>query len=348
MCSEPVRQLVSAPRMAQELLVKRRRGRRLEHKLKIVALAGGVGGAKLAHGLAQILPPEDLTVIVNTGDDFEHYGLYICPDLDTVCYTLAGIANPETGWGRLNETWNVIENASKLGGPDWFRLGDLDLATHLERTRRLKEGQTLSQVTKDFCKVWGVGHSVLPMSDQPVRTIVETEEGELAFQEYFVHRRCEPRVKGFRFEGADRAEPAPGAREAIESADAVVICPSNPWVSIDPILRVFFPTPSPLSRRKRGWGEEKPVVAVSPIIGGQAVKGPAAKMYRELGIEPSALAVANHYRGLVTGFVLDAVDAQLIERVRVLSMQAFVTNTLMKSHEDRRQLASAVLDFSGV
>src|SRR6185503_2850541 len=256
-------------------------------KMKIVALAGGVGGAKLAHGLAQILPPEDLTVIVNTGDDFEHYGLNICPDLDTVCYTLAGLANPTTGWGRINESWNVIENISKLGGPAWFRLGDQDLGTHLERTRRLKGGESLSQITKDFCKAWGIGHTVLPMSDQPVRTIVETEAGELAFQEYFVHHRCEPKVKGFRFEGADRAEAVPEAKAALQSADAVVICPSNPWVSIDPILKII-----PI--------KNKPVYAVSPIIGGETVKGPAAKMYRELGIEPSALAVANHYRGLAT------------------------------------------------
>ncbi len=316
-----------------------RRGRRLEqNKLKIVALAGGVGGAKLAHGLAQILPPEDLTVIVNTGDDFEHYGLYICPDLDTVCYTLAGLANPETGWGRVGETWNVIENASKLGGPAWFRLGDQDLGTHLERTRRLKEGQTLSQITKAFCKAWGVEHEVLPMSDQPVRTIVETNEGNLAFQEYFVHRRCEPRVKGFRFEGVDTAEPAPGAREAVQSADAVIICPSNPWVSIDPILHVLSPLLA-------GEGPGVRAVAVSPIIGGQTVKGPAAKMYRELGIEPSALAVANHYCNLATGFVLDQIDKQLKGDIMGLSMQTLVTNTLMKSHDDRSQLAQDVLHF---
>jgi len=304
------------------------------NKMKIVALAGGVGGAKLAHGLAQILKPEELTIIVNTGDDFEHYGLTICPDLDTVCYTLAGLANPETGWGRVNESWNVIENTSKLGGPDWFRLGDQDLGTHLERTRRLKAGDSLSQITRDFCKAWGIEHTILPMSDQPVRTIVDTDEGELAFQEYFVHRRCEPRVKGFRFEGADRAEAVLGAKEAIQSADAVVICPSNPWVSIDPILRIFPKI-------------EKLVFAVSPIIGGETVKGPAAKMYRELGIEPSAFAVANHYRGLATGFVLDTIDAQLIESVRGLNMQVHVTNTLMKGHEYRRQLASDVLNFIG-
>jgi len=302
--------------------------------LKIVALAGGVGGAKLAHGLAQILPPEDLTVIVNTGDDFEHYGLYICPDLDTVCYTLAGLANPETGWGRVNETWNVIQNASTLGGPGWFNLGDQDLGTHLERTRRLKAGQTLTQITNDFCKAWGVEHTILPMSNQPVRTIVETEEGDLAFQEYFVHRRCEPRVRGFRFDGVESAEPAPGAQEALQTAEAVIICPSNPWVSIDPILEVIKQI-------------TKPVVAVSPIIGGQTVKGPAAKMFLELGIEPSALAVADHYCDLVTGFVLDTLDKQLQGDIRSLNMRTLVTNTLMKSLDNRKQLASDVLDFIG-
>ena len=317
----------------------------MKNSLKIVALAGGVGGAKLAHGLAQVLPPEDLTIIVNTGDDFEHYGLYICPDLDTVCYTLAGIANPETGWGRADETWNMMENLSKLGGADWFRLGDKDLGTHLERTRRLKEGYSLSQITKDFCEAWGIQHSVLPMSDKPVRTFVETDEGELEFQEYCVHRRCEPRVKGFWFDGIDQAEPVRGAREAIQSADAVIICPSNPWVSIDPILATL--TPSPLSLGKKGWDEGKKVVAVSPIIGGEAIKGPAAKMYRELGIEPSALAVANHYRGLVTDFVLDKIDEQLNESVKGLSMRTYVTNTLMRSHEDRKLLAIDLLTYIG-
>jgi LPPG:FO 2-phospho-L-lactate transferase len=306
--------------------------------LKIVALAGGVGGAKLAHGLAHVLPPEDLTVIVNTGDDFEHYGLYICPDLDTVCYTLGGLANPETGWGRANETWNVIENAAKLGGPAWFRLGDQDLGTHLERTRRLKQGQTLSQITKDFCKAWGIKQAILPMSDQPVRTIVETEEGDLTFQEYFVHRRCEPNVTGFRFEGIESAKPAPGVREAIQAADAVILCPSNPWVSIDPILQII-----PLTHRSR----EKPLVAISPIIGGQTVKGPAAKMYRELGIEPSAVAVARHYCDFVTDFVFDTFDKQLEGEIRSLNMRTFVTNTLMNSHDDRKELAGNVLTFIG-
>ena len=306
----------------------------MNKNLKIVALAGGVGGAKLAYGLARILAYEDLTIIVNTGDDFEHYGLYICPDLDTVCYTLAGLANPETGWGRVNETWNVIQNAKKLGGPGWFNLGDQDLGTHLERTRRLKEGQCLSEITRDFCQAWGIRHRILPMSDSPVRTVVETDEGDLPFQEYFVHRRCEPRVRGFRFDGADAAEPAPGAREAIQSADAVIICPSNPWVSIDPILKVLPKV-------------EKTVVAVSPIIGGETVKGPAAKMYRELGIEPSALAVARHYGELLRGFVFDTVDKQLEGDVMGLSIQTAVTNTLMKSHDDRVQLAREVIEFTG-
>ncbi|HMX73892.1 MAG TPA: 2-phospho-L-lactate transferase [Anaerolineales bacterium] len=299
--------------------------------MKITALAGGVGGAKLAHGLAQILPSQDLTIIVNTGDDFEHLGLSICPDLDTVCYTLAGLANPETGWGRVNETWNTIANIEKLGGPNWFRLGDQDIATHLERTRRLKGGETLSQITKDFCKAWGIQPTILPMTDAPVRTIVDSDEGELAFQEYFVHRQCGPKVKGFQFDGVEAAEPAFGVREAVESADAIIICPSNPWVSVDPILRVI-----PLPKKK--------IVAVSPIIGGKTVKGPAAKMYAELGIEPSALAVAEHYRDLLSGFVLDNVDAHLSDKIRTRTL---VTDTLMNSLTDRARLAMDVLHFIG-
>jgi len=303
--------------------------------LKIVALAGGVGGAKLAHGLAQVLPPENLTVIVNTGDDFEHYGLYISPDLDTVCYTLAELANPETGWGRKNETWQAIENAKALGGPSWFNLGDQDLGTHLERTRRMQAGQTLSQITHEFCKAWGIRPTVLPMSDQPVRTIVETDEGKLAFQEYFVHRRCEPKVKGFRFEGIETAQAAPGMLDAIEAADAVVICPSNPWVSIDPIVSVAG---------IRDVVEAKPVVAVSPIIGGETVKGPAAKMYAELGIQPSALAVAEHYRELLNGFVLDNIDAGL---AKLITIPTLTTDTLMNLLTKRALLAQDVLHFIG-
>ena len=250
---------------------------------------------------------------------------------------------PETGWGRVDESWQAIENAKRLGGPDWFNLGDQDIGTHLERTRRMKEGQTLTQITRDFCKAWGIQQTVLPMSDYPVRTMVDTvEHGELAFQEYFVRERCEPKVKGFRFEGVEIAEAAPGVIEALEAADAVVICPSNPWVSIAPILKTF--TPSPFSLRAKGWGEGKPIVAVSPIIGGQAVKGPAAKMYAELGIQPSALAVAEHYRGLLNGFVLDNVDAEQAANIEIPTL---TTDTLMNLLTKRAQLARDVLNFIG-
>jgi LPPG:FO 2-phospho-L-lactate transferase len=313
--------------------------------MKICALAGGVGGAKLADGLAQILSPEELTIIVNTGDDFEHLGLYISPDVDTVCYTLAGLANPETGWGRAEETYNMLENIRVLGGPDWFRLGDKDIATHIERTRRLKDGQTLTEVTHDFCKTWGVQPTVLPMSDDPVRTMVDTVEfSELPFQEYFVHHRCEPRVKGFRFAGIESARPTLQVQKAIEEADAIVICPSNPWVSVDPIL-TLTPIPSPIKRERGTEGGVRVIVAVSPIIGGQTVKGPAAKMYAEMGILPSALAVAEHYKNLLTGFVLDSIDADLAKNLQLANLQTCVTNTLMKNKTDRRRLAQDVLNF---
>ena len=206
--------------------------------MKIAALAGGVGGARLAHGLAQVLPPADLTVIVNVGDDFEHLGLKICPDLDTVCYTLAGLANPVTGWGRSDDTWHALESLATLGGPGWFRVGDRDLGLHLERTRRLGHGQPLSQVTQDFCRAWGVAQRVLPATDDNLPTLVYTEDGEMPFQEYFVRQQCRPHVTGFRFEGAQAARPAPGVLEALAAAQVVVFCPSNPWVSIDPILAV--------------------------------------------------------------------------------------------------------------
>ena len=304
--------------------------------MKIVALAGGVGGAKLADGLAQILPPEDLTIIVNTGDDFEHLGLQICPDLDTVCYTLAGLANPQTSWGRADETFQALENIRQLGGPDWFGLGDRDLGTHLERTRRLRDGQPLSQVTRDFCAAWGIGPRVFPMSDDPIPTIVLSDEGELPFQEYFVHRRCEPRVGGFRFQGVEMAAPAPGVIQAIRDADLIVICPSNPWVSIDPILA--------LPNLKSEIGA-RPVVAVSPIIGGQAVKGPVVKMYAELGIKPSALAVAEHYREFLSGFAFDRVDSDLESQIQQLNVLTLCTDTLMASPAQRKRLAQDVLKF---
>ena len=305
--------------------------------MKIVAFAGGVGGAKLADGLAQCLPAKDLTIIVNTGDDFTHWGLKICPDLDTVCYTLAGLANPKTGWGRMDETWQVFESLRILDGEDWFRIGDKDLATHIERTRRMNSSQPLSQVVRDFCNAWGIGPQVLPATDDPLATLVNTiEKGELTFQEYFVHQRCEPTVKSFRFKGIQDARPAPGVLQAIQQADAVIFCPSNPWVSIDPILKI--PGMSTALDNKR-------VVAVSPIIAGQTVKGPAAKMFVELGIQPSAIAVAKHYGEILSGFVMDSLDTGLADELQNLGIRALLVNTLMKTNQDRQRLAQDVLHF---
>ena len=305
--------------------------------MKIVALAGGVGGAKLVDGLAQVLSPQDLTVIVNTGDDLTHYGLRICPDLDTVCYTLAGLANPGTGWGQVNETWQVMQAIKTLGGSTWFNLGDRDLGVHLERTRQIQAGESLSQITRAFCSSWGVKVTVLPMSDEVVATqVITTLEGELPFQEYFVHRQCRPEVKGFRFAGIEQAQPAPGVMEALHGADAIIFCPSNPWVSIDPILCV---------PGLREMVAKRPVIAISPLIQGQAVKGPAAKMYRELGLIPSALSVADHYRELLSGFILDHSDQQQVDEISRWGIITLATDILIPTGEERRRLAEEILVF---
>jgi len=304
---------------------------------KIVAFAGGVGGAKLVDGLSKIVLAENLTVIVNTGDDFDHIGLRVCPDLDTVVYTLAGLANPVTGWGRQDDTWNVQETLEALGGPAWFRLGDRDLALSLERTRRLDAGDPPSVIAEHYCRTFGVGVRVLPMTDDSVATIVLTDQGELPFQEYFVALSCEPEVRGFRFEGIKESDPAPGVIQAVAEADLVLLCPSNPWVSLDPILAVPGITDA-ISGKK--------VIGVSPIVGGLAIKGPAAKMFRELGIEPSALAVAEHYRELISGLVIDTQDASLAQPIRSLGLEVLVTQTIMRTPADRRGLAAKVLDFA--
>lgn len=305
--------------------------------MKIAALAGGVGGAKLIHGLAKLLPPEELSVIVNTGDDFEYLGLNISPDLDTVCYTLADLANPVTGWGRKDESWTIYQEIAALDGPNWFHLGDKDLATHIFRTYKLNQGLTLSEITAEFCHCWGVNHPVFPMSDQSVRTVVHTAGGEaLGFQEYFVHQACEPVVEHFEFVGIEDARPLPQAISAIKTCDVVIISPSNPWVSIDPILKI------------PGYCEvirEKPVVAVSPLIGGKALKGPAAKMYQELGETPSAGAVAAHYKDILTGFVFDEQDRHELEKIERWRIIALVTDILMKNDQDRVRLAEEVLRF---
>ncbi|HEY71085.1 MAG TPA: 2-phospho-L-lactate transferase [Anaerolineae bacterium] len=304
--------------------------------LKVVALAGGVGGAKLADGLAQAMPARDLTIVVNTGDDFDHLGLRICPDLDTMVYTLAGLADPRRGWGRADETWHFLEELGRLGGPVWFRLGDRDLALHAERTRRLGSGETLSEVTQHFCQILGVEARVLPMSDQPVETKVMTEDGRMPFEEYFVARKWKPVVKGFLFEGVEASSPAPGVLQAIQAADLVVLCPSNPWVSLDPILAV------PGIREAL---HPRPVLGVSPIIGNQAVKGPAAKMFLEMGMEPTAYSAAAHFRDLLQGWVIDNQDGHLEERITELGVQVWVSDILMVDDRDRRRLGAEALRF---
>jgi LPPG:FO 2-phospho-L-lactate transferase len=302
----------------------------------VIAISGGIGGAKLARGLYRLLPADSLMVACNTGDDFEHLGLYVSPDLDTVLYTLAGIANPDTGWGRANETWSFMTALALFGGETWFRLGDADLALHVERTRRLAAGESLSEISVDLCKRLGVRARVVPMSNQPVRTMVHTDDGTLAFQRYFVQNRCRPSVTGFSFHGAADAHPCLQLWETLigDGLEAVVICPSNPFISIDPILAV-----PGLRGAIADCGA--PVVAVSPIIAGKAVKGPTAKMMSELGIAQSARAVAEHYDGLLTGFVMDESETDMIADLPCLR-----TRILMESEEDKAALASQVLEFA--
>jgi LPPG:FO 2-phospho-L-lactate transferase len=311
---------------------------------QVVALAGGVGGARLVDGIAQLWDPAKLTTIVNVGDDFEYFGLKICPDLDTVCYTLAGKENPVTGWGLAGESWQMLDALKLFGVDTWFHLGDRDLATHLERTRRLNNGETLSQVTRVFCEAWGIASCVLPVTDDPVPTIISTDAGLLSFQEYFVHRQCVPRVNGFGFENAESAHPAEGVLKSLEQADLIIICPSNPWVSIDPILAI---PGIRMALEKRRAVPNLPIVAVSPIIAGKTIKGPAAKMYLEMGMIPSALTVAQHYRGLVNAFVLDEQDQALDNSVRSLGLQVLTTDTIMRGREGRKRLAQEIFHWLG-
>ena len=306
----------------------------------IIALSGGVGGAKLALGLSRILPPEELMVVVNTGDDFEHLGLSISPDIDTVTYTLSGLANREVGWGRHDETWSFMETMETLGGETWFRLGDRDVALHVERTRRLRAGESLSAVTADFCRRLGIGPHVVPMTDDRVRTRLLTEHGWLDFQDYFVNRRCEPVVKELAFDGAATATAHPDFMAALADSrlQAVVICPSNPFISVEPILAIP-------GVREAMVACKAPVVAVSPIIAGRAVKGPTAKMMTELGLDPSAGSVAQRYADLLDGYVIDHADM-----AEVVSIDARVTlaQTMMTTIEDREALARTVMDAAAV
>lgn len=304
---------------------------------QVVALSGGIGGAKLALGLYRVLGHQ-LTVIANTGDDFEHLGLTVCPDVDTVLYTLAGVSNPDLGWGRRDETWTFMRALEALGGETWFRLGDADLALHVERTRRLRNGESLSHVISDFARRFGISANIVPMSDVPVRTRVVTATGELAFQDYFVRQRCAPGVKAVRFEGAASAEPAAGVVRALTPPNtrAIILCPSNPYLSVAPILAV-----TGMRARLRASGA--PVIAVTPLIGGEAVKGPTAKIMAELGVPVTATAVGRYYADLIDGFVLDSKDAALSGS---FTCPVHITDTLMKSLADRERLAVEVLAFA--
>ena len=302
----------------------------------ILALAGGVGGARLARGLAAILPEEKLTVAVNTGDDFEHLGLLVCPDIDTVCYTLAGVNDPVQGWGLAGESWAFMDALGGLGGEDWFRLGDRDLATHVLRTAMIGR-QSLSEVTAVLARRMGVIHHVVPMSDDRVRTIVDTDEGVLAFQHYFVRRRAEPRFRSIRFDGIETAMPSPGLLAALDdpALDAIILCPSNPVLSIAPILALP-------GLRTRLAGRGVPIVAVSPFIRGRAVKGPAAKIMAELGIAPTPAGLAGWYDGLLDGIVIDRADAEEGDA----GILRLVTRTLMRTPDDQRRLAEESLAFA--
>ena len=305
---------------------------------RILALAGGVGGGKLARGLAAVLPADELTLVVNTADDFVHLGLHICPDIDSVLYALADLNDPERGWGLAGETWSFMAAMERLKGETWFRLGDRDLATHVLRSHELKAGKSLSDVCAIIARRIGIAHRVAPMSDDPVRSIVETDDGALDFQDWFVRRQCKPAFRGVTFQGAADAWPSEAFRKALDEADAVVLTPSNPFVSIDPILAL----PGVREALRRPG---RPVVAVSPIVGGHAVKGPLAKMLRELGHEPSALSVAQHYGPLVDGWIVDNVDIGLVPAIERLGHQVRVCNTMMHTLDDKRALAQDILEL---
>ncbi len=303
---------------------------------RIVVLTGGVGGAKLVLGLAQIVRPERMTAVVNTGDDFTHLGLSVSPDIDTLLYTLSSKANVAQGWGREGESWSFMAALRTLGGADWFQLGDGDLALHVLRTAALARGETLSTIVAGFARSWGIGTEILPMSDHRVATVLTTDVGELAFQDYFVARRCAPVVSAIRFAGAAESVPAAGVLAALADAEVIVIAPSNPYLSVDPILAV----PGIAAALRAALA---PVVAVCPVIGGKAVKGPTAKLMAELGIEVSPRAIAAHYAGVIDGLLVDERD-----RPGELGVAFAQADTLMHSLEDKARVARAVMDFARV
>ena len=307
----------------------------------VIALSGGIGGAKLALGLSNALSSRSLMIIGNIGDDFVHYGLYISPDLDTLMYTISGNSDTEKGWGLAEESWDFMKSLGRLGGETWFNLGDKDLATHLERTRRIMVGESLTEITSDFCRKFKISAQILPVSNDSVKTIVETENGDMDFQDYFVRDQCKAVVSGFRFEGSGQAEPNPLFMEALSdpSLRAVVICPSNPFLSIDPMLAV------------RGVREKlrdcsAPVIAVTPIINGNAVKGPAAKIIQELGYTVSPYTVAEYYKDFLDGFVVDIQDKAGVCDIKRLGLSVEVSNTIMTDLASKTDLAQVVLKFA--
>ena len=303
--------------------------------MKVTVLTGGVGGAKLVLGLTAILPADRITAIVNTGDDFVHLELPISPDIDTLLYTLAGKSDLERGWGRGGETWSFMAAVRELGGPDWFNLGDGDLALHVLRLAAFARGDSLSQVTAAFARAWGLAATILPMSDDPVATMVDTDEGLLSFQDYFVARRCTPLLRRVTFAGAEVARPSPGVLDAIAGADRILVAPSNPWLSVDPILAVP-------GVRDALVAAPSPVVAVSPLIAGRAVKGPTGKLMAELGLPLTNASIAAHYAGLIDGLLIDSGDA-----AEGVPIPVARTATLMRSLDDRKRVAGAALDLAG-
>jgi len=302
----------------------------------VLALAGGVGGAKLALGLARCLPPDDLVICVNTGDDESFHGLHVSPDLDTMMYTLSGLSNQETGWGVEGDTFTALEMLGKFGAETWFNLGDRDLATHIRRTQLLSDGKTLSEVTSELNRSLGVAHHVIPMSDDPVRTVLSTDEGELPMQRYFVGRRAEPKVKEVRYLGADTATLAPGLESAIAGAGMLVLCPSNPYLSLGPILAL-----PGVRQRLRAFPGKK--VCVSPIVGGDSVKGPAGKIMAELGKQVSCVEIAREYRDICDVFMMDLRDRALASEIEEMGITPLVASIIMETEEDKIALAKEIL-----
>ncbi len=315
--------------------------------VRVLAVSGGVGGAKLALGLARALDPAELAVLVNTGDDFTHLGLRICPDLDTVLYTLAGVVNTTQSWGRAEETYGFMDELRRQGGPDWFSLGDRDLVLHVERSRRLAAGETLTHIMADLAHRFGVATRLLPMTDAPVATLLDTSAGQLEFQHYFVRLRTLPEVQRLHYAGAAQARPTDELLTILRSRslEAIILCPSNPYLSIDPVLAVP-------GTRAALRAAAVPIVAVSPLVGGRAVKGPTAKIMQELGIETSSLAIARHYAGLIDGLLVDETDVSVelagsvADEFSKLGIVVGAARTLMHTLDDRRQLAESALELA--